>query len=174
MKKMAGNHNISDNELTHSMVHYLFTIHKLKEEKGYSRVTDIATELGLTKGSVSTAIKNLEKKRLVREDDESKFLHLTDEAHLIVHDILSSRTLLYYFFKDFVGVSEEHALKDACLIEHLLSNETREKFFNFMKNLSCHCGNQQQREFKTQLDLCDYRSSHEFIEKQMGDTHLKL
>ncbi len=42
----------SDNELTHSMAHYLLTIHKLKEEKGYARVTDIAKELGLTKGSV--------------------------------------------------------------------------------------------------------------------------
>ena len=52
----------SDNELTHSMAHYLLTIHKLKEEKGYARVTDIAKELGLTKGSVSTALNNLKKR----------------------------------------------------------------------------------------------------------------
>ena len=44
-----------DHELSHSMAHYLLTIHKLKESKGYARVTDIAKDLGLTKGSVSTA-----------------------------------------------------------------------------------------------------------------------
>jgi Mn-dependent DtxR family transcriptional regulator len=50
-----------DNDLTHSMVHYLLAIHKLKEAKGYARVTDIAHEMGLTKGSVSTALTNLKK-----------------------------------------------------------------------------------------------------------------
>ena len=52
----------SDNELSHSMAHYLLTVHKLREEKGYARVTDIAKDLGLTKGSVSTALNNLKKK----------------------------------------------------------------------------------------------------------------
>ena len=63
---MSENRTIShtsESELTHSMAHYLLTIHKLKEEKGYARVTDIAKDLGLTKGSVSTALTNLKKKK---------------------------------------------------------------------------------------------------------------
>ncbi|MDA8794015.1 MarR family transcriptional regulator, partial [Bacteriovoracaceae bacterium] len=94
-----------DHDLTHSMVHYLLSIHKLKEEKGYARVTDIARELGLTKGSVSTAISNLKKRELVIEDD-ARFLSLSETGHDEVHKILSSRTLLYYFLKDILGVSE--------------------------------------------------------------------
>ncbi len=35
----------TDNELSHSMVHYLLTIHKLKENRGFARVTDIAKDL---------------------------------------------------------------------------------------------------------------------------------
>src|SRR5690606_35757629 len=98
-----------DNDLTHSMVHYLLAIHKLKERKGYARVTDIAHEMSLTKGSVSTALSNLKKRELVLED-ESKFLSLSHAGHEAVHEILSSRTLLYYFLKDIIGVnrSEEH------------------------------------------------------------------
>ena len=45
MPKNKSVQHTSDNELTHSMAHYLLTIHKLKEEKGYARVTDIAKSL---------------------------------------------------------------------------------------------------------------------------------
>ena len=97
------------NDLSHSMVHYLLTIHKLKEGKGYARVTDIAKDLGLTKGSVSTALNNLKKKDLVKEEDDSKFLRLTDGGHREVHKILSSRVLLFHFLRDILKVSSEVA-----------------------------------------------------------------
>ena len=109
----------SDNEITHSMAHYLLTIHKLKEDKGYARVTDIAKELGLTKGSVSTALNNLKKRNLVVED-ESKFLALSESGHDEVHKILSTRTLFYYFLKDILKVDDKIAHKDSCLVEHLI------------------------------------------------------
>lgn len=167
-------------ELSHSMIHYLLAIHKLKEEKGYARVTDIAKDLGLTKGSVSTALNNLKKRDLVKEEDDTKFLLLTDKGHDEVHKTLTSRTLLYYFLKDFVGVSEEIAEKDSCLIEHLLSPETSIKFFEFMKTLSCSCEDLAESgklpegfNFRTTLSLCDYKSAEEFMEGQKGDTYLQ-
>ena len=159
-----------DNDLTHSMVHYLLAIHKLKESKGYARVTDIAHEMGLTKGSVSTALSNLKKRELVLED-ESKFLSLSHTGHEAVHGILSNRTLLYYFLKDILGVSEEIAHKDSCLMEHLMSSETRENFFNFMKNL---CGeNHKTMNFTTSFDFSQFEHQHEFEEIQIGDSYLK-
>ncbi|MGI4994040.1 metal-dependent transcriptional regulator [Halobacteriovorax sp. GFR7] len=167
-------------ELSHSMVHYLLAIHKLKEDKGYARVTDIAKDLGLTKGSVSTALNNLKKRNLVKEEDDTKFLLLTDDGHDEVHKTLTSRTLLYYFLKDFVGVSEAVAEKDSCMIEHLLSEETSTKFFEFMKTLSCSCDDLAKSgklpkgfNFQTTLSLCDYKSAEEFMEGQKGDTYLQ-
>ncbi len=62
------------------MAHYFLVIHELKESKGYARVTDIASSLGLTKGSVSTAINNLKKKNLIVEE-ENKFVTLTQKGH---------------------------------------------------------------------------------------------
>ncbi|EQC47172.1 metal-dependent transcriptional regulator [Bacteriovorax sp. Seq25_V] len=166
-------------ELSHSMVHYLLTIHKLKEDRGYARVTDIARDLGLTKGSVSTALNNLKKKNLVKEEEDTKFLLLTSEGHDEVHRILSSRTLLYYFLRDFVGVSEELAERDSCQMEHLMSPETSEKFFEFMKTLACSCEDLQKSgklpkgfNFKTTLDLCDFTTAEEFMEGQKGDSYL--
>ncbi|MCB9061982.1 MAG: metal-dependent transcriptional regulator [Halobacteriovoraceae bacterium] len=175
-KTTNQNHEV---ELSHSMVHYLLTIHKLKEKKGYARVTDIAKDLGLTKGSVSTALNNLKKKELVNEEDDSKFLILTEKGHDEVHKILSSRTLLFYFLKDFVGVDESTAENDACLMEHLMSEQTRTKFFDFMKELVCTCEKipssdlPQSFNFKTTLDLCKFDTAEEFIERQTGDSVLK-
>jgi Mn-dependent DtxR family transcriptional regulator len=155
------------------MVHYLLTIHKLKEKRGYARVTDIAKELELTKGSVSTAINNLKKKELVYEEEDCKFLDLTDLGHAQVHHILSSRTLLFYFLKDFVGVDEETAENDSCQMEHLLSETTREKLFEFMKDVACMCDDDESaRKFNLSLNLCQYSSPEEFIESQEGDSYL--
>lgn len=159
-----------DNDLTHSMVHYLLAIHKLKETKGYARVTDIAHEMGLTKGSVSTALNNLRKRELVIED-ESKFLSLSHAGHEAVHAILSSRTLLFYFLKDIVGVSEETAHKDSCLMEHLMSEESRNLFFKFMKDL-CK-GEAKKREYQTSFDFNQFEHPSEFVDTQKGDSYLK-
>lgn len=168
-----------ETELSHSMVHYLLTIHKLKETRGFARVTDIAKDLNLTKGSVSTALNNLKKKGLVEEEEDCKFLILTQQGHDEVHRILSSRTLLFYFLRDFVGVTEEVAEKDSCLMEHLMSGETSQKFFEFMKTLSCSCEElskagklPKEFRFQTTLDLCEYKTAEDFMESQKGDKYL--
>ena len=158
----------SDSELTHSMAHYLLTIHKLKEEKGYARVTDIAKDLGLTKGSVSTALNNLKKKDLVVED-ENKFLSLSDQGHDEVHKMLSVRTLMYYFLNDILEVDEDTAHKDSCLVEHLLSTATRKKLFEFMRKIS---NDPKKYDFETSLDLTEFESHQDFVEAQKGDSHL--
>ena len=162
-------------ELSHSMVHYLLTIHKLKETKGYARVTDIAKELGLTKGSVSTSLNNLKSKSLIEEEEGSKFVILSPKGHEEVHQILTSRSLLFYFSKDFVGVSKDVALRDACLMEHLLSKEAREKFFNYIKKHTCcqkgseNCDISKNELVQTSLDLCDFKNITEFIDQQKFD-----
>ena len=148
-----------DHELTHSMVHYLLAIHKLKETHGYARVTDIAKYLNLTKGSVSTALSNLKKKKLVVEDD-ARFLSLSEGGHQEVHSILTSRTLLFYFFKDVLSLTEEVAHKDSCLMEHLMSPETRDKLFLFLKN------------YPISLKLEKFKNLAEFLEEQKGDSYL--
>ena len=106
-------------------------------------------------------------------------MNLTSEGHQEVHKVLTSRTLLYYFLKDFVGVSDEVSHKDSCLMEHLMSDETRDKFFNFMKNLVsyCHCekaGTSETFKFSTSLDFSSYESAEHFKTIQEGDKYLQV
>ena len=161
--------------LSHSMAHYLLTIHKLRETRGFARVTDVAKHLGLTKGSVSTAVNNLKKKNLVHELEDTKFLALTETAHKEVHRVLSSRTLLYYFLKDFLAVSDEVAELDSCDMEHLISPETGEKFFKFMKmfqKLKDEGKLPEELDLEFDLNLNKYETIEDFMSGQMGDEHL--
>ena len=158
--------------LSHSMAHYLLAIHKLNEERGYSRITDMAKELNLSKGSVSIAINNLKKRELVTEDSGGKFPILTSRGHQEVHRILSGKTLIFYFLKDFAKVDEKTAASDACKIEHLISPESNENLFEFMRSLSCNCDEKKSPRFQTTIDLCKYKNINEFVESQKGDSYL--
>ena len=171
MTKNEKHTHTPESDLSHSMTHYLLTIHKLKEDRGFARVTDIARELNLTKGSVSTAINNLKKKGLVSEEDDCKFLILTDKGHDEVHKILSTRTLMFYFLKDYVGVSNDIADRDSCMMEHLMSQESLEKLFLFMKKLSRD--ERDKVEITSDLDLSSFSSPQDFIERQKGDRYLE-
>ena len=166
---------MKEKDLSHSMTHYLLTIHKLKEQRGFARVTDIARELGTTKGSVSTAINNLKKKNLVSEEEDCKFLVLTSEGHDEVHKILSTRTLMFYFLKDFLGVSKDIADKDSCEMEHLMSQESIEKLFSFMKSLTCETVDKKEllKNISPSLSLANFNTPQDFIDQQKGDKYLE-
>src|SRR6266436_7933649 len=58
------------NELTHSAAHHLLAIYELGlEYGGWARVSDIARELGITRGSVSINLRTLKKRGLIVSDE---------------------------------------------------------------------------------------------------------
>jgi DtxR family Mn-dependent transcriptional regulator len=61
-------------------------------------------------------------------------------------------------------------------MEHLLSEETNKKFFEFMKRIACNCEKREENhghfDFKTTLDLCNFKNPEEFSMRQMGDKYL--
>jgi len=127
-----------ENQLTHSAAHYLMTINDLMEERGYARVTDIAKQMNITRGSCSISLKPLKKRGLVVED-ENRFLHLSDEGKQLVRLIEKNDKLLETLFRDILGVSAEQAEIDACKLEHLISIETSvklERFISFINSQS--------------------------------------
>lgn len=122
------------NEVTHSMAHYLTTIHSLHERHGYARVSDVAKELEVTKGSVSIQMKHLKKKGLVVED-ENRFLKLTPEGESIAREVMFHRQILLGFFQKVLGVDPVQGETDACKIEHLLSKDTSHQLLAMVKFL---------------------------------------
>ena len=121
-----------DNEITHSAAHHLLAILELSSKRGYARVTDVAKFLDITTGSASTNLKSLKQKGLVDEDD-NKFLVLSEEGKELAEAILNRRHILEQFFLEILGVSPDQAEIDACKTEHLLSMETTKKMAAFIK-----------------------------------------
>ena len=101
---------------------YLETILMLREEKGYARSVDIAAHLGVTKPSVSFAMKKLRENGYIEMDGNS-LITLTEKGAAIAERILDRhRTLTAYICS--MGVDPVTAREDACKMEHDISEET--------------------------------------------------
>ena len=120
-----------NNEVTHSMAHYLMAINELHKRQGYARVTDVARELEITAGSASVSIKTLKSKGWV-EEDHNRFLKLSPEGEKLAHEITVSNRLLVQFLSEVLGLEKSQAEIDACKLEHLVSSEMREKMLALM------------------------------------------
>lgn len=103
---------------------YLERILILQEEKGIKEVhaVDIANSFGYSKPSVSVAMKKLEDQGYVATGPKSQ-LYLTPAGEEIARAMYERHQVLSGLFMS-LGVSEEIACKDACKIEHDLSDET--------------------------------------------------
>lgn len=121
-----------DNEVTHSMAHYLMAIQELHRDQGYARVTDVARDLEITPGSASVSIKTLKTKGFVSED-KNRFLFLTEAGEKIAHDIHMAKKTFSVLLTSVLGVDPNQADIDSCKVEHLLSTTTRQKMLSFLQ-----------------------------------------
>ena len=112
---------------------YLERILMLAEAKGAVRSVDIAAELGVTKPSVSVAMKKLRENGYILMDGDN-LLSLTPAGEAIADRIYLRHTVLTQMFVA-LGVSEETARQDACKIEHDLSDETFEAIRRHLENI---------------------------------------
>ena len=101
---------------------YLESMIILKEKNGYVRSIDIAGFLGVTKPSVSVAMKRLREDGYI-EMDKSGLITVTDKGMEIADKIYTRHKKLTDFFVS-LGLDPAVAEDDACRIEHDLSDET--------------------------------------------------
>lgn len=104
---------------------YLEAILRLSRTGSPVRSVDVAAELGVSKPSVSVAMKHLREGGLVVTEADGS-LKLTPEGLAIAQSVLERHNVLTALFTR-LGVSAEVARADACKIEHDLSEETFEK-----------------------------------------------
>lgn len=113
--------------LTSSVEDYLEAVLVLQQKHGYIRCVDVAGYLGVTKPSVSRAVKELSKKKcLLKKDDGT--LSLTEQGRQIAQQIYEKHQ---FFTKQLIeaGVPRDIAVQDACRLEHVIS----ETSFNKLK-----------------------------------------
>ena len=118
-------------QVNESLENYLEMILILQNKKGYARSIDIATELGVTKPSVSHAMKLLrENNYIVMKPDGA--ITLTEIGFEIAERMYERHKTLAQFLMS-LGVDEETAFDDACKIEHDISDQSFEAICRYIK-----------------------------------------
>jgi len=106
----------------------------VRTRRGYARLTDVARELGVTPPTISVGLKPLVARGLVTHDDH-RFLLLTAAGERIAREVHHRFAVMLTFLKDVLGVTEESALREACLLEHDVSAGTTERLLDLIKLL---------------------------------------
>ncbi len=101
---------------------YLETILMLSKKLPYVRSIDICEEMGYSKPSVSRAVGLLKSGGFISVNTAGH-ITLTDEGKTIANKILDRHTVLTDLLVA-LGVDREVAVKDACKIEHAISDES--------------------------------------------------
>ena len=98
------------------------------------RSVDIATKLGVSKASVNKAVTSLKEKGLADQPYYGD-ITLTEEGYAYGTSVLDRHHRLYTFLTRARGSPEEQAEREACLMEHAISDESFEKWSSYIKKL---------------------------------------
>ncbi len=105
---------------------YLESILMLQEKNGSVHSIDIAEDLQFSKASVSIAMKKLRENGYIAMDQHSGLITLLPPGREIAERIYDRHQTLTKFFES-IGVDSETAQKDACKVEHDISEVTFDK-----------------------------------------------
>ena len=110
---------------------YLEAILMIQEQNGSARSIDVARKLNVSKPSVSRAMRILREEGLIVVGDDGG-IKLTKAGSKRAISVYERHTLITDFFSQFLGVNPVTAEKDACKIEHVISEETYLRLRSFM------------------------------------------
>ena len=110
---------------------YLETIYVLSKKTGFVRSIDVAEYMGYSKPSVSRAVGLLKKGGYLTMEKDG-YLTLTDMGRKTADSIFERHTVLTKFL-EYIGVDSDTASKDACKIEHVVSDTTLDCIKSFLE-----------------------------------------
>ena len=108
--------------LRESAENYLETIYVLGLGTAAVRSVDIAAELGVSKPSVSVAMKNLREGGYIEMDIDAHII-LTEAGRAVAIQMYERHVVLTNWLVG-LGVPEATAALDACRVEHIISAES--------------------------------------------------
>lgn len=113
---------------------YLKALHVLEERQDVVRAKDLATELGLSRPSVTRAIAILVQLGHVTHAPYQQ-LALTPKGRQVARAVLHRHQVLRTFLVEVLGVEPAEADEDACSLEHVVSGTTLRRLTDFLSFL---------------------------------------
>ncbi|MHC4293113.1 MAG: metal-dependent transcriptional regulator [Planctomycetota bacterium] len=127
-------------QLSASLEDYLEAIYNLSGEDDFARSTDIARELGVSKASVTGALRTLSDKGLANYEPYGR-ISLTRAGISAAAEVAHKHDILRSFFVDVLGIDSKTAQKAACKSEHALGPEVISRLLAFIEFVTTNSKN---------------------------------
>lgn len=113
---------------------YLESVYRIMKEQGVDsiRSVDVAEQLGVSKASVSKALGTLKDAGMVEQARYGR-VTLTEEGGTYARRVWRSHRALRAFLIKELGVDAEVADEEACLMEHYLSEDTMDRWCDYLE-----------------------------------------
>ena len=119
--------------LSRTADNYLRTIYEIIGKKGYVRVKDIADSLEVKPSTASEMLEKLNELNLIIYEKRSG-ITLTEEGKKTAL-VVNERYKIFLKLFELAGVSPKTAYRDACILEHYVSDETNKAIQNLVEKL---------------------------------------
>ena len=120
-----------DKELSSTLENYLEAIFRIEKKKRAARVRDISQHVGVSKSTVSAALKSLANKKLI-EYEPYELIVLTPEGRAKAVTIVMNHYIISHFLQSVLALGRERAERIACEFEHAVDREVMERFVCFL------------------------------------------
>jgi DtxR family Mn-dependent transcriptional regulator len=122
----------TNTKLSASLEDYLEAIYNLADEDDFARSTDIAKLLGVSKASVTGALRALSEKGLANYEPYGR-ISLTRQGRAAAAEVAHKHDILTSFFVDVLGIETKIAQKAACKSEHALGQDVISRLLLFIQ-----------------------------------------
>ena len=121
--------------ITESKEDYLRVLLELSDGKAEICSTDIAYSLGFSRASISRMVKILGESGYLIKDNYGK-ITLTGKGYSIAVSIKKRRNIIKEFLVNVLGIEPATAEKEACKMEHDISDETEQKLRDYLEKVT--------------------------------------
>lgn len=122
-----------------SMEMYLETVLVLENDHGHAHSVDIANRLGVSKPSVTKAMRFLKEKGLIHKEAYGS-ITLTKQGRELSDRIYKRHRLITAFLEHTLNLSSDSAADNACKIEHVIDKTMTEAIDKYLKDHKIELG----------------------------------
>ncbi|ABR57048.1 iron dependent repressor [Methanococcus aeolicus Nankai-3] len=111
---------------------YLETIYLfIKKNDRPIRTTELAQLLNINPSAITSMAKKLHSKEYILYEPYIG-IRLTEKGKEVAKKIIRKHKIIESFLRDYLKLDEKKASEEACKIEHVISDETITKLYNYM------------------------------------------
>jgi DtxR family Mn-dependent transcriptional regulator len=118
--------------LSDSLEDYLEIILALEKRHKVARVKDIAEEMGVLRGSVTSALKKLGQKDLINYEPYN-YITLTPKGAAIAKEVRRRHDVIKDFLVNVLQINPEKAEINACRMEHVMDKTSVDRLVQFIQ-----------------------------------------